>query len=352
MPRSSYVCPRCSYTTVKRANIITHLERKRPCADINHLELTEEIKEIVLRNRIYHPPKEDVNVKPTMNVTNNNVITNIQNIINNNMTPVEKLMKYAEYKDIDLIPLDEDLNDRYANLKYKLKKANESSGSASTSSTFASTSASTSTSASSRPYNHELRSKDFQKVIDEISQSNKKDFNDFNIIYDTKMNKISILDDDGEWKETLIQEALYEIIYLVQDNYFDEYETYLIKRTKYGQSYDAQCAKELLREYYRFISIFDLQPFCIKDDTNFLKDVEYGSTTIKDEFYPMYLSIKDNVKLGEKKNVHKTVLDIIKRNSAKNLNNLNTSISSLFSNDSDFQQFMIENEEQNRILGF
>lgn len=337
MKKYPYICPRCSYTTTKRTNIITHLERKRPCADINHLELTEDIKEVVLRNRIYHPPKEECN--PTLNVTNHNVITNIQNIINHDMTPVEKLMKYAEYKDIDLIPLDEDLNDRYSNLKYKLKKASESS-------------LSMSTSAPSRPYNHELRSKDFQKVIDEISQSNKKDFNDFNIIYDTKMNKISILDDDGEWKESLIQEALYEIIYLVQDNYFDEYETYLIKRIKYGQSYDAQCAKELLREYYRFISIFDLRPFCIKDDTNFLKDVEYGSASIKEEFYPLYQSIKDNVKLGEKKNVHKTVLDIIKRNSAKNVKNLNTSISSLFSNDSDFQQFMIENEEQNRILGF
>lgn len=322
-----YICPRCFYRTNKWSNINNHFQRKRPCSNIGNLELTDEIKSIVKRDKIYHVPRQEV--KPTTTITNN--VTNIQNIINQQMTPVKKLMKYAEYKEIDLLSLDEDVNDKYSNLKYRLKKASEHT---------------------SRSYNHELRSKDFHKVIDEISQSKKHDFHDFNIIYDTEMNKISILDDDGEWKETLVQEALYDIIYTVQDNYLDEYEIYLIKRIKNGNTFDAQCAKELLREYYRFIGVFELPPFCIKDDTNFLTDVEYGSTTIKDEFYPMYASIKSDVKLGEKKNVQKTVLDIIKRNSAKNLKNLNACIYTLFSNDNAFQQFMLEAEERNRMLGY
>jgi hypothetical protein len=40
-----------------------HLKRKQDCPNINNLELTEEIKNIILNDRVYHPPKNDVKKK-------------------------------------------------------------------------------------------------------------------------------------------------------------------------------------------------------------------------------------------------------------------------------------------------
>lgn len=52
-----YTCPRCDYTTNKITNMQTHFKRKKGCENKNNLELTDVIKEIVLQDRVYHPPK-------------------------------------------------------------------------------------------------------------------------------------------------------------------------------------------------------------------------------------------------------------------------------------------------------
>lgn len=319
-----YTCPRCGYTCPTKWNMYRHFHRDRICAaNITDVDLTDSIKEKVLTGRIYHPPPK-VEYPTSSNITNIQQINTFMNVINDTMTPVEKIQKYAKYKDVHMIPLDEELNDKFTNIKYKLRKAYENQ--------------------STSVYKHELKIGDFNNMIDEISQSKEKDFNDFNIIYDSEMNKISFLDDDGEWKASLEGQALYDIVYMIQDNYYDEYEIYLIRKIKRNNPYDAQCAKELLLEYYKFISVFDLPPFCVKDDTNFFADVPYGGSMIKEEFYPMYCEVKNNMKSSEKRNLYKTVVDIIKRNSAKNIKNLNTSIRVLFSSDQHFKRYLMEQE--------
>jgi hypothetical protein len=290
---------------------------------VEDMEITDVIKEKVLTGRIYHPPKKD-DIAPS-NVTNNiQQINTFMNVLNDTMTPVERIQSYAKYKDVQMIPLDEELNVKYTSIKYKLRKAYENP--------------------TSRPYQHELKIGDFHNLIDEISQSKQKDFNDFNIVYDSEMNKISFIDEDGEWKASLEGQALYDIVYMIQDNYYDEYETYLIRKIKVNNPYDAQCAKELLQEYYKFISVFELPPFCIKDDSNFIPSIPYGGSTIKEEFYPIYCEVKKHMKSSEKRNMYKTVVDIIKRNSAKNLKNLNASVRVLFLSDQHFKLYLTEHE--------
>lgn len=313
-----YTCPRCGYETLAKSNMHRHFQRAKLCPSIQDIDLTDFIKEKVLMGRTYHHPKED----NTSHITNIQQVNCFMNIVNETLSPIDKIQKYVSYKDLTMITLDEELNATYANITYKLKKSYTNP---------------------SKEYRHELKMSDFHNTIDEISQSKDKDFNDFNIAYDTEINKISILDEDGEWKTSLEGQALQEIVYMIQDNYYDEYETYLIKKIKLSHAYDAQCAKELLREYYKFISVFDLEPFCTKDDSNFLPDILYGNNHIHDEFYPMYQDCKRTTKLQEKKTVQKTVLDIIKRNCAKNLKNLNATIRGLFSTDQQFKQYMIDN---------
>jgi hypothetical protein len=55
---NNYVCPRCNYTTGRKPEMRRHFSRMRPCPDENNLVLTSEIKQIVLDNHKYHPPKK------------------------------------------------------------------------------------------------------------------------------------------------------------------------------------------------------------------------------------------------------------------------------------------------------
>lgn len=63
MPRCAkmpYTCPRCNYTTASKGHMHFHLyELRKPCPKTHSdVELTEEIKEDLLVNRIYRPPKK------------------------------------------------------------------------------------------------------------------------------------------------------------------------------------------------------------------------------------------------------------------------------------------------------
>jgi hypothetical protein len=51
-----FCCPRCNYETKIGRDMNLHFQRKTGCTNINNIELTDEIKEIVLKDRIYHKP--------------------------------------------------------------------------------------------------------------------------------------------------------------------------------------------------------------------------------------------------------------------------------------------------------
>lgn len=59
MPRPQYKCPRCSYKTPQKSNMRRHLyELKIICpACTFDIELTDEIKEYILLNRVWHQSK-------------------------------------------------------------------------------------------------------------------------------------------------------------------------------------------------------------------------------------------------------------------------------------------------------
>jgi hypothetical protein len=54
-----FTCPRCGLTTFQKGDMRKHLNRKTPCQCVHEsqLQLTDEIKEIILRDRVYHVPK-------------------------------------------------------------------------------------------------------------------------------------------------------------------------------------------------------------------------------------------------------------------------------------------------------
>lgn len=75
--KTPYKCPRCSYTTTQKGDMRKHLfSLQKPCPAIdNDIEVTEEVKEYILMNRIYRSEKQTTHVERTQ--TNNRKKTKI-----------------------------------------------------------------------------------------------------------------------------------------------------------------------------------------------------------------------------------------------------------------------------------
>lgn len=313
MKKEPYTCPRCGLTTKIKYDMRRHLFlKKKPCpAQKDNIELTEDIKNFVLDNRIYHPPNE--------NKVINNYIQNI-NTINNfiaNIDDIDKLMKFNDYTRVELLSLDQTLENKFVSTTKRLE-------------------------CDRFKYGFELNKDDLFDVIDQVSNAYKfHTFQDLNIYYDKKMNKLKIY--DGEWEEMLTEKGLKKIIETIQSCYWDEYECYLLRRLHNADIFMRQRCKELIDEYYKFIGAFELPPYCKnKSNIEILGESEGADEyALSDEYYGKYMRIVENTKKGELKTIKKNVLDIIKVNSARNIDELNKKVFELFSSDEAFKSVII-----------
>ena len=63
MSNVPFKCPRCEYDTNVKQNMVKHLHRTRLCPNKHNVELTEEVKECVLKDRVYHISKSTPKLK-------------------------------------------------------------------------------------------------------------------------------------------------------------------------------------------------------------------------------------------------------------------------------------------------
>ena len=137
-----YECPRCNYKTQYSTSMYSHLyNRKKTCpGERCNMPLTEEVKQIIMKERIYHVPVERSLDKkqeeppapapppppppaPTISIQNIyiqiNTIHNVNNYLDvlcQHLSDTERLSKYIEYKDTTpILCLDEKLQDNYSN---------------------------------------------------------------------------------------------------------------------------------------------------------------------------------------------------------------------------------------------
>lgn len=318
--KPKYQCISCGYETAKKTDMRIHLYKlKKPCPQCfnNEVQLTDEIKEHILKNRIYIPPKKEDKIVPS--IINNNY-QQINNYINT-MEIVEKMNTYTGHAKVELIDFSEKVGDVYSSKTKRLVSDDYKYG--------------------------KLKSADFLEIIDDVSKIIREDFEDFNLIYDEKLNKIKMYD-CGEWETNLIDKGLARLIEIVQDAYMDAYECYLIKKIiKSTTSHrDRQELKEHLNIYYKFIQVFDVDPF-VKDKSD-VQILSYpdivektGTHNIEDEYCKIYEEIKDQCTRGELLKIKKEVLDIIKRNSKNNIQEFNKKIMGLVKMDIVFKQQLV-----------
>lgn len=312
-------------------------ETKKPCpASRMDIVLTDEIKQYILDNRVYHPPKPASPPPEPQQVTNNhqtiNQVINNFNTMNNfvaQLDPIDKLTKLMKHNNCELITLDYNIQEKYCNKRESIEEA--------------------------KSYNSTIAFKhhDLLEIIDEVSKLVNGHLEELNVIYDNKTNKLKLYGLEGlaDWEEVLVAKGINKIIELTKTYYLDAYECYLIRRLQDPDetAFNKQKCREQLNVYYKFIGCFDIDPY-VKDHLDYeilydldddRYDIDNGNRLMEEEYYPMYVNIRDKTPKRDINNTRKDVIEIIKRNTKRNIDELNKKVVELFQMDEAFKNNML-----------
>lgn len=298
-----YECYRCGYKTDRKIHMRGHLLRKTPCpATITSTELTEEIKEEILRARIYRPPQAPPVPAPVtlaQSINSQTYIYNnlgtIMNVICKNIPEEQRVTKFVEYNQKEMLCLCDDIEIMFKSQVRKLRNDKCFKG-------------------------YFLDTDELFEVFDKILKLKYDDFSDMNIIYNKQDNKFNILDDTCEWEDFLLEKAVKYIIEQVQDGYLHEYERFVVSNILSLSGQDKQIYKEHLQEYYKFLSAFGMSPLCSYRNKQMQSD--FVTDQIIDEMYTIYTTIKDNIKVSERNELKKRFVELIKNGCERNTKKL------------------------------
>lgn len=322
MPKKTpYLCPRCNYSTSLKADMRKHLYHlQKPCpATDNVIELTEEIKQHILNNRVYHVPK------PTNNAQTINNYINNYNTVNNfisNLDFMDKLTKYMSYNDLQLIDYGDKVKEHYSRTIHRLQK--------------------------NMIRDYKLSMNEFLDILDKVSSLCNGDCEQYNLHFDDKTKKLKLYE-DGEWT-TLLQEAgISKVVAGIQEHFLDVYEIYLVRKLddiRIGIIQKDEI-RTFLAKYYNFLACFTLRP-CIEDKSNqyILKGDDDESLrpedySISEDIMKIFNKQVETLTVQHQTKVRKDVCEIIKRNSKQNLQELNKKVAALFNMDEKFKEQLL-----------
>jgi len=298
-------------------------EKKKLCPAVNPLELSNDIKDCVMRDRIYHIPK----TKNKKRVNNNQYTIN--NMFFNMSIPnrIEHLMdhfKLAEpIKDFSetcydyLDPLATPFREKDV-VDDRCVFLNESE-----------------------------YSKCLEVVSSLTNKITKEDMGAMNLAYE--MNKpIILIYEDGEWKENMLHRGVEYILQSVQQAYWSKYECCLIATIERNSNmrHRSECDSQL-RSFYRFLTKIGLLPYVSgKDDQDIMLDYcndnEYSETSndLCIKYQKVFDQEKKEVTKRETNRTIKEIMDIIKSNGKSNLEKINELFLRVFNIDYNFQHAM------------
>jgi hypothetical protein len=237
MTKKPYTCPRCDYITTLKANMRKHLyKRQEICpATTNRVELTDDIKEDILKNRVYLIPKPVKETTIINNIQNNNTMNNYIK----NMDSLDKIKKYINYNDIDLVSIEDDLENTFSARVKKLE-------------------------GNKFKFGYDIDENRLFDIIEEICKIRRGDFKKLNIVYDDKMKELNLFK-SGSWEILILDRGLREIVSLLQDYFLNYYEKYLVMKIyKEVNEQEKMKYREDLERHYKLLGCFDLPPY-IKD---------------------------------------------------------------------------------------
>ena len=319
-----YTCTRCNYQSKHKVDMRRHLyTRKKDCPALLHnIELTDDIKIFILQNRVYVPPQPNTSPSDSEQKTINQTINNF-NTMNNfvsNMDVIDKLSKLVTHTKQLHIGYQDNIRIKYEDDAMYLRNPKNL-----------------------RVESVAMKPDDLMVIIDSVTKVSQglSDSVEINVLYDNKSKKIRLYQ-DGVWDDTIVSIGLKKLVQSIQETYLDEYEQYLIIKSRSDKTHftTKSLIKELIADYYKFISAFELHPF-VKDKSN--NHFRFGSSTeydIEEEFMAIYTKGIDSMSVSEFRKIQKDVLDIIKGNTRRNIEELNKKVINLIQIDDAFKESM------------
>lgn len=282
--------------------------RKKTCPmSANPIQLTNEIRDYILENRVYHIP-----TTPTLHQTINNYNT-VNNVISG-MELQDKIMQYMDYTKSRT-------DSTYHSIEKKLERR------------------AITWKENRRPHMC-LAKDDIMEVIDDVTCITDERLEDMNIVYDSKYDKLKLYD-GGLWRNMLVQTGCKIVLQYVQEHMLDMYECYLAKRMHDGDSpmQLKQKYKEALIAYYKFLSCFDIEPYAQDGlDADILDDEARGEERmVAEEMTTLYHKTAASLVNSERSAMKKEVISIFKRNSRRSIDELNKKLVQLFHMDEEFR---------------
>ncbi len=312
-----YTCIRCGYKTTRKSSMKDHLyQKKKPCpATENDIDLIPQIKEKILNDRIYKIPKEDKQPTFIQNIQYNNTMYNYVN----KLDTIDKLTKLMDYKDKEILYLEDDMENNFKIRVDNMKKNNFK-------------------------YGYNIDENRLFDIIDEISRIKRGDLTHMNIVYNDKLKELNLYK-SGCWESLILERGLKEVIEILKEIFLDHYEKYLFKQIYVSEKnlLNKQKYKEDVERHYKFLCCFDLYPYIKdKDDMEILgeDDGDFGKYEIEEKWMSIYNNIAQNIKRYDINKMKKNITDILKNNTQHNLKDLNKTILDLLNVDEEFKQII------------
>ncbi len=301
----SYVCPRCGYKTLQKNDMRRHLySKKRVCPGIiSKVDLTDEIKQDIMDNHVYHPPKQTqqqaLNVQINVNQQINNYIAKLDSI--------NKLNAYLEYHNQALNQLSLQFENEYGDTRRNIENDTKSIS------------------------HFKLSTDDIIGIIDKATCAN--DVLNMNVLYDKPTDRLKIFDED-EWESYAFEQGVKELTKKLQDNYLDDYEIYLLQKYMGSSAFTQQCARECIQEYYKFLVTFDIKPFPLQS-----KDPSFHQC--KEPCYTIYSNVQEKLTISKIQETKRLVYNMIKKNCLANTLELNQTLMDIIKMDESFRNKII-----------
>ena len=353
-----YLCPRCYYVTKYKGDMKRHLYRlKTPCySSKNNIVMTDEIKEHVLKHRRYDqvdsvngldttghaiiPDKMVANVTGSKEVIvgtviqNNNQTINVQNITNvkpnnsvknivNNykfiqnivvkMDPITKVNHILEYQNESLTGYEPYLERLFMDRLCKMDDPNNN-------------------------LNHSLSRENIIECVNEATRLNGSTSN-FNVFYQRDTKRIKIYHEET-WTTYLEDSGVSKIIDFLRLNYLNDYELYLLRKLHDTSPNRKVWNSERLETYYRLLFTYDMLPYVEGLTDKFIigKTIKPNNDhSIEDYAFGVYNIVKREMKLNEKKDLKRTILNVIKSNTVENLKEINLTLTNLLHMDYEYK---------------
>lgn len=287
--------------------------KKKPCpALVQNITLTTEIIQYILDNCIWKPPITQEPTTPQTVIQVNNYHNQILNIVNK-MDMVEKVTKYIEYKGLEPRDIDEHIYETHRTHINGLE--------------------------TDKYFDFHLDEKGILQAIDNITLYS--DVSRISVIHDTLSDRLKIFE-DGQWSSMIFDAGVDKLMSKLQDSYLEVYELFLLKRYYKGNAFVRQQSTERLKDYYRFIVCFNLDPYIKEKTDGDIMDSGVEAYTLADRFYTIFGDIKESIRYSDVRRTRQQISSVIKNNHKANVLEVNMKVLELMNTDSQFKQLIFD----------